>query len=118
MDLSPDKAVTNFQAIGLVLVLSLTTVFADWALKVASEKESSFTNWHFFLGTGVYAVSAFAWVVAMRHIKLAVIGAFYSVTVALMLAVVGALFFHEKLQVREMVGTGLGISSLILLTRW
>jgi drug/metabolite transporter (DMT)-like permease len=118
MDLNSERPGTNLQVIGLILVLSLTTVFADWALKRASEQTASFSSGYFFLGTGVYAISAFAWVVTMRHAKLGVIGAFYSVTVALMLAVVGAVFFHEKLEVREMLGIGLGISSLLLLTRW
>jgi multidrug transporter EmrE-like cation transporter len=118
MEVQAAKAVTNLQAIGLVLGLSLTTVFADWLLKLASEQAGAFTNRFFLVGTAVYTVSAFAWVLAMRHIKLAVIGAFYSVTVALLLAVLGAVVFREKLELREMLGIGLGISSLLLLTRW
>ncbi|MGI8604217.1 MAG: SMR family transporter [Verrucomicrobiales bacterium] len=102
--------------LALVFLLSAAGVVADAALKVASEQTAAFANRYFSAGALIYASTAFFWVLAMKHLKLAVLGAFYSVSTALLLALVGVLFFKEALQPKEIVGIGLGVASLVLLT--
>jgi multidrug transporter EmrE-like cation transporter len=102
--------------LGLVLLLSVVGALADWALKLASEQASPFTSGYFFLGMGVYMVTAFVWVPVMQHVKLSVLGAFYSVATTLLLAALGTGVFGEVLSTREWVGMGCAILSLVLLT--
>ena len=78
--------------ISLVLALSVAGVLADAALKVASGKANATSSGYFIIGAIIYALTAFGWVWAMRHLKLAQLGAFYSVSTALLLAVVGVVF--------------------------
>ena len=116
MTLDFAKMSANLQGLGLVFLLSVVGAFADWALKVASEQGSPFTSRHFFLGMGVYMLTAFVWVPVMQHLKLSVLGAFYSVATTLLLTVLGTVVFGEVLSVREGIGIGCAILSLVLLT--
>lgn len=100
----------------VVLLLSLAGVLADFSLKVASTKQNAITSVFFLAGAVIYALTAFGWVLAMPHLKLAQLGAFYSVSSVLLLTFVGVVFFKETLQVREIIGIVLGIVSLILIT--
>jgi multidrug transporter EmrE-like cation transporter len=102
--------------VGLVFALSVAGVIADAALKFSSEQSAPFANRYFGAGAVIYAATAFAWVPVMKHLKLAVLGAVYSVSTALLLAVIGVAFFHEALQSREIAGIALGVASLLLLT--
>ncbi len=106
----------NVVGITLVLLLSVAGVLADAVLKVASGKSNVTMNVYFVVGALMYAATAFGWVWAMRHLKLAQLGAFYAVMTALLLAVVGVLFFKETLKWKEVLGIALGVVSLILLT--
>ena len=54
----------------------------------------------------------------MRHLKLAAIGAIYSVCMILMLTSMGYLFFNETLNRYEIVGILLAITSIALLSRF
>jgi len=116
MALEVEKMSVNIQGLGLVFLLSVAGAFADWALKVASEQTAPFMSRFFFLGMGVYSLTAFVWVPVMQHLKLSVLGAFYSIVTTLLLAGLGTLFFGEVLSPRDWVGIGFAIVSLILLT--
>jgi small multidrug resistance pump len=111
-----DRFSPNMIGIALVLALSVAGVLADAALKVASGKTNLTSNGYFLTGAAIYALTAFGWVWAMRHLKLAQLGAFYSVSTALLLAVVGVVFFQETLRTREVIGILMGVASLVLLT--
>lgn len=113
-----DRLSPNVIGISLVLALSVAGVLADAALKVASGKTNLTANGYFLTGSAIYALTAFGWVWAMRHLKLAQLGAFYSVSTVLLLAFVGVVFFQETLRTREVVGILLGVVSLVLLTEW
>jgi drug/metabolite transporter (DMT)-like permease len=53
----------------------------------------------------------------MRHLKLATIGVIYSVSMVLLLAGMGVLFFGETLSRAEVVGIVLAVVALFLLAR-
>ncbi len=91
-----DRFSPNVIGIALVLALSVAGVLADAALKVASGKTNLTSNGYFLTGAVIYGLTAFGWVWAMRHLKLAQLGAFYSVSTALLLAVVGVVFFRRR----------------------
>lgn len=72
----------------------------------------------FLVGLALYSSTAFAWVFVMRSLKLATIGAIYSVCMILMLTSMGFLVFGETLNRYELAGIVLAIASIILLSRF
>jgi len=103
--------------IGVVIALSVVGVAGDVFLKKASAAENAFLSIPFMCGFILYSGTAFGWVIAMKHLKMATVGSVYSVSTILLLAVSGALLFDEDLSAGEIVGIGLAIASLIVLSR-
>ncbi|MFN0127383.1 MAG: hypothetical protein ACKV19_11935 [Verrucomicrobiales bacterium] len=118
MTLNFERPLLLMSGVGLIFVLSGVTVFADWALKVASGVAKPYVSGYFWLGAMVYMVSAFLWVPVMKSQKLSVLGAYYSVATMLLLAAVGVAMFDEVLSPREWAGIGCSIVSVILLTQF
>src|SRR3954447_15545620 len=98
-------------------VMSGVGILGDYFLKRASNQENPLTTRTFLVGLVLYASTAFAWVYVMRHLKLATIGVIYSVSMVLLLAGMGVLFFGESLSRTEAAGIALAIASLVLLAR-
>jgi drug/metabolite transporter (DMT)-like permease len=103
-------------AILAVIALSSLGVIGDYFLKVASNDEIPLKTSWFFIGLLILASTAFGWVYAMKHIKLATLGVVYSVFTVLLLAFVGVIFFQESLNPYEIGGIVLAVASLILLS--
>jgi multidrug transporter EmrE-like cation transporter len=101
----------------VAVVMSAVGITGDYFLKRASAGERPLVTWDFLAGLVLYASTAFAWVFVMRHLKLATIGVIYSVSMVLLLAGMGVLFFNESLNRTEVVGIALAIVSLVLLAR-
>jgi drug/metabolite transporter (DMT)-like permease len=102
-------------AVAVAVVMSAVGIAGDYFLKQASGKQSPLTTWWFLAGLVLYASTAFAWVFVMRHLKLATIGVIYSVSMVLLLAGMGVVFFEEKLSRFEIAGIALAIAALFLL---
>ena len=92
-------------------------VLGDYFLKRASLQENPLRTWSFVLGFAVYSSTAFGWLFVMRHLKLGTIGVVYSVSMIVLLTLVGALACGEKLSRSEVVGIVLAIAALFLLVR-
>ena len=105
-------------AILVIITLSAVGVAGDYFLKVASESAKPFFNGHFFAGLVIYALTAFGWVIVLKHMKLAQVGVFYSVSIVIFLTALGYFQFNETLKPREIVGVVLAITSLLLLSRF
>jgi len=108
----------NLFAVIVTIGFSLLGVLGDYFLKLASENENSLRTPWFYIGFAVYASTAFGWVFVMKHLKLATIGVVYSVSMVLLLAAVGVVFFHESLNYYEIAGLVMAIASLFLLIRF
>ena len=52
----------------------------------------------------------------MKQVKLASLGALYSGVASILLVVIGVCFFHKSLKLREYLGLGLGLASVVLLS--
>ena len=104
-------------AVVVAVVMSGVGIAGDYFLKRASERPHPLATWPFLAGLVLYASPAFAWVYVMRHLQLATIGVIYSVSMVLLLAGMGLLFFGESLGRSEVVGIALAIASLFLLAR-
>ena len=64
----------------VTIAFSIVGVIGDYFLKLASEQHSPLKSGTFYFGFIVYASTAFGWVYVMGHLKLATIGAIYSVS--------------------------------------
>jgi drug/metabolite transporter (DMT)-like permease len=102
-------------AVVAAVVMSAVGIAGDYFLKRASERDSPLACWEFLVGLLLYSSTAFAWVYVMQRLKLATIGVIYSVSMVLLLAGMGVLFFRETLSGTEIVGILLAIASLLLL---
>lgn len=104
-------------ALCAVVSLSLVASIGDFLIKTASIRFRPFHQWQFFVGASLYFLSAVGWVFVMRHLKLGVIGAVFSVSTIASLVLIGFLCFGESLRVKEVVGLGLAIAAILLLSR-
>ena len=66
----------------------------------------------------MYASTALGWVCVMRHLKLATVGAVYSISMIVLLTSMGVVIFRQPLHVPEMIGLAMAIGSLILLMKF
>jgi multidrug transporter EmrE-like cation transporter len=108
----------TYVAVAVTFAFSIVGVVGDYFLKLASEADNPLKSRWFYVGFLVYASTAFGWVFVMRHLKLGTIGVVYSVSMVLLLTVVGTRWFGESLNYYEMAGIVLAIASLILLVRF
>ena len=107
-------------ALLVVIALSVLGVIADVCLKRASLGKSTpayLSRW-FFAGALIYALTSFGWVMAMRRMTLASIGAIYCVMTVLLLAFVGVAIFNEPMTNAEILGISLALISILLLARF
>jgi multidrug transporter EmrE-like cation transporter len=105
-------------ALAVTIAFSVVGVVGDYFLKLASGADQPLRSRWFYVGFAVYASTAFGWVFVMRHLKLGTIGVVYSVSMVLLLTLVGTRCFGESLNYYEMLGIALAIASLILLMRF
>lgn len=110
--------IRNHVGLLLAVVVSLSGIGADSFLKRASTAAHPLANCWFATGMLLTLAFAFGWLVLMRYMKLATAGVFYAVASALLLAVIGVVFFEERLSLPEITGVGLALCSVLLLTRF
>ena len=108
----------NFLPLVVTVSFSIVGVIGDYLLKLASEQRAPLRSGWFYVGFAVYASTAFGWVYVMRHLKLATIGAVYSVSMILLLTGVGVVAFRQPLDAYEVAGLAMAIGSLVLLMRF
>src|SRR5688572_18423040 len=102
-------------AVLITVAFSGVGVVGDYFLKLASEEKQFLKSIWFYVGFVVYGSTAVGWVYVMRHLKLATIGVVYSVSMILLLTVLGVVVFRESLSYYEMAGLAMAIGSLFLL---
>jgi small multidrug resistance pump len=104
-------------AVAVTIAFSVVGGLADYLLKLASAQENPLRSRWFYVGSGIYAVTAFGWVFVMRHLKLATLSVVYSVSMVLLLTGMGVVYFRESLDRYEVAGLVMAVASLVLLTR-
>jgi multidrug transporter EmrE-like cation transporter len=108
----------NWPAVLVTIGFSVLGVVGDYFLKRASASDRPLESRWFYIGFIVYSSTAFGWVYVMRHLKLATIGVVYSVSMIVLLAMIGVTVFRETLGPAEIAGLILAIASLFLLVRF
>ncbi len=96
----------------LVVICTVGDVF----LKRAALLPQPYTSASFVLGSLIYGLCGFSWVIVLKTVKLSTSGTLFSIFWSVSLAICGVTLFGEQLTVREMVGLALGLVSLLLLS--
>ncbi|MGE0103361.1 MAG: transporter [Blastocatellales bacterium] len=101
----------------VVIALAALTTIGDYCLKRASQQIEIFNLW---LASGwlIYGTTAVGWVWTMRYLKLATLGAVFSVCMVLFMALLGFLIFKETLSKLEIIGIMLALISVAMLARY
>jgi small multidrug resistance pump len=105
-------------AVVVTIAFSVVGVLGDYFLKLSSASDQPLRTRWFYIGFVVYASTAFGWVFVMRHLKLATISVVYSISMVLLLTVIGVVLFGESLNRYEVTGIVLAVASLVLLMRF
>lgn len=104
-------------AILITLLLATVSAGGDFFLKLASREINPFANRWFVLGLLIFSATSFSWVFVMKHVKLAVVGGLFSVSLTILLALTGYFYFNERIVATEWLGLLLAVASLVLLGR-
>ena len=105
-------------AILVAVLLSAIGALADYFLKLASGEPRIVWNKWFAIAMVIYSLTVFGWVFVIKSMKLASVGVVYSICMVLFLTFLGVAFFKERLSYAEVIGIGLALASLVLLTRF
>ena len=105
-------------AILATIGICIFSATADYFLKRASDQFSPLLTVWFALGFGMYACTAFGWVIVMRRLQFATLGVVYASTMVILMAGIGVVVLHETLRWQEVVGIVLAVSSIFLLGRF
>lgn len=106
----------DFFLVFVAIVLSLFTILGDYFLKHAGE--GGINWWLFGGGTLVYALGAFGWFYAFKHMQVSTIAGLYGVTTVILLTIMGVFIFHENLSYLEIIGLVFALVSIFLLSRF
>ena len=99
---------------------AMTQAFTSEIAKVqsamaATSRDAEVLSPYVGIGALLYALSALAWFYAMRHITLTQGAVLYTVFSLLVLCVIAALVFDERLGPREFTGIAAAVVAVILL---
>ncbi|MFN0109271.1 MAG: transporter [Blastocatellia bacterium] len=101
----------------VVVGIAFFTTAGDYCLKRASKQASLANSW-MAGGCLIYGATALGWAWTMRYLKLATIGAVYSISMVMMIALLGLFVFRETLNRTEVVGILCALISIVLLARF
>ena len=90
--------------ITIAILLSVIGVAADALLKLASAQRNPFFNAWFALGCLFSALFVVLWIHLMQSMRIAAAGLIYAVASAVLLVVIGVMFFGERLSASEPFG--------------
>jgi len=101
----------------VMVAVALVTVLGDYFLKIAGSGVTIRTK-PLMAGIVIYGATAFAWVYAMRHLKLATLSVVFTLSMLIFAAALGAIVFGERLNRAEYVGILLAAEAMVLLCRF
>lgn len=103
---------------GAALLCAAIVIVGDALLKLAADNGHSSVSVFVGIGGCLYALSALAWFIAMRHISMAEAGVAYAMFSLLALCAIGALFFGETIGAREVAGICCAVMAIVLMVRF
>lgn len=100
----------------ILLAITALTLVGDYCIKLASGREAGFASAVFIAGLLCYGLPAFGWFFLMRSHSLAAIGVLYSAATLILLAALGVVVFREPFGAREIIGVGLALASVLVMS--
>lgn len=101
-----------------VILLSIAGVAGDFCIKLSGNSAKFMDLKWFIPGLFIYVFLSFGWFYVMKNIKLSSLAVVYSLSTVLLLVAIGVFYFHEQLNVQEMVGIVFAILAVCLLSRF
>lgn len=105
-------------AITALILMSLVVLIGDYFIKLSGSKEAYLEPRLFVIGFVIESMATVGWFYAMKHMKLATVATYYSVSTILLLAALGFFVFDERLNVYELVGISAAVFALVVLARF
>ncbi|MBI2473436.1 transporter [Candidatus Uhrbacteria bacterium] len=102
----------------IIALLAVMSAFGDLFIKLAGQGPKFIDLKWFIIGAVLYTSTIFGWFYVMKHIELSSVGVIYAIMTILLLVTIGVVYFHEKLNGYEIVGSLIAIVSIILLSRF
>ncbi len=99
------------------LFTALIVIVGDYLIKVAADGGQPVHSALVLTGCALYASSAVMWFFALQHVTLSQAGVAFSMFSLLALCALGALYFDEKLFLREYAGIGCALLAMVLMVR-
>lgn len=98
--------------------LCALTIIADVFIKNAS-LQNAFSGWKMLIiGAVLYGITAIGWFFVMRKMKLSTLGVLYGVGCLVLLTLVSVFVYKEKINLMEIIGIVLAITSVLILYRF
>ena len=94
-----------------------STFVGDYLIKLSSEREGGLLSLSFLLGAILYGLPAIGFFFMMRSHSLVSVGVFYSAATIILMAVLGYFVFKEDFGIRETVGLGFALLSIIAMAK-
>lgn len=107
-----------FSGLIFILIVSLITIIGDVFMKLAGNSGKYIDVRYFLYGMILYLLTGFGWFFVMKKIELSSIGVIYGVSTAMLLALIGVIFFRENLNFIEIIALLMGTASIFLLMRF
>ena len=100
----------------ILAFITAGTLGGDYFIKLASSQSGGMLSATFLLGALLYGSTAMGWFLLMREHSLAMIGVMFSAMSLILLAAMGTVVFKEPFGAREVIGLGLAIASVIVMS--
>lgn len=105
-----------------VIILFLPVVFSSLAqilLKVASQNVVKSLKWYVVIGSSIaaYVVAFVLYSITVRYYPISVASPVNTIAVMLLVAICGLVIWHEPLDLRQILGIGLGVIALLLMVQ-
>ncbi len=99
----------------IIFLITIYGVLGDYLIKLSTLSSKNL----YLLGIVflMWGSQAFTWYYVFKRMKLIDIAIAYSVSGSIMLALVGMIFFQEKITIKEIIGLIMAFISLFLLTK-
>ena len=104
--------------LAVVVFLVFMTTIGDFYIKTSTSLSSPFLTWQFGVGFLLYALGAFGWFYAMKHMPLTEMGVVYSCLTIIILRLLGTFVFNEAFSTREFLGVTLAIAAVLVIHDW
>lgn len=100
-----------------VVVMAGVGVLGDYFIKISGSTDEYISIRYFLVGMAIYTLTAVGWFFVMKYIKISSLGIIYSVSTAILLALVGFIFFKEDMKIANIIAIVLGIISIVILAK-